>query len=141
MLKQPSPARARKLAGSMCVALILGCGTWAAWAAQPARRGARRQARLLHQPDCEGRGSRRRPIRKGAKECMAGRDRLLVGADGEVKQAKVVRSEPAGVYDQAAIDARKPGHHPALTWRAISSARWCAQVEFRPRWPASKGKK
>jgi TonB family protein len=41
---------------------------------------------------------------------------LLVGADGYVKDAKVVKSTPAGVFDQAAIDA-------ALTWYVSPESR------------------
>jgi TonB family protein len=50
---------------------------------------------------------------------------LLVGVDGNVKEAKVVKSKPAVVFDQAAIDA-------ALKWH-IASALEGKAVERRVR--------
>ena len=112
MLKQPLPARTRKLTGSLLVALLMTAGCYAAWAAQPAKPAASEAAVpwLTRVEKIDNMTPPRYPADAEAKGITGSLVlELLVGVDGKVKEATVVKSEPAGVFDQAAIDA-------ALTW-------------------------
>ena len=133
MLKQPLPARARKFAGSMCVAMIVGCGTWAAWAAQPGEAG-QPTAKPAYFTSLTAKDVLTAPAYpKGAKVRGLVELDLVVGTDGKVKQAKVVRSEPAGMFDQAALDAVKSWYISPGTMATISSApRVRVPLEFSP---------
>jgi TonB family protein len=138
MLKQPLPARTRRLAGSMLVAVIVGCGTWAAWAAQPthpaktaatapAKSDAPYLTRITSQDSVPAPA-----YPAGVKVNGKLEIELLVGNDGHVKDVKVLKAEPAGVFEQATIDA-------AMKWKVTPpmkngvpvEGRFRTMVEFR----------
>jgi len=152
MLKQPLPARTRKIGGSILVAMIIGCGTWAAWAAQPAATPTAAKHPATTQP-----AARQAPAKKtaatdevkdlnytgpmdelplpvwpkGVKEEGSVVIELLVGTDGKVKYVKVVSSKPAGVFDQAAMDAARTWNvHPKIVKGVAVEQRYRTQIDF-----------
>jgi TonB family protein len=116
MLKQPLPARTRKIAGTTCVALLVAGASYAAWAAQPARPA----------PATPTAASQPAPVRTLVK--IGPMDKLsppvypntklegkvdielLVAANGTVKDVKVIKAEPQGVFEQVTIDAARQWH-------------------------------
>jgi TonB family protein len=128
MLKRPLPARARKLSGSLAIATLMVAASYAAWAAQPAAPAvSQAQVPWLTHVDVVDRMDP--PVYPADLEAKGITGsvviELLVGVDGNVKEAKVVKSKPAVVFDQAAIDA-------ALKWH-IASALEGKAVERRVR--------
>ena len=138
MLKAPLPARARKSAGSLLLVALLAGTTWAAWAAQPAtapkaakKAAATTEAQPLQRIDTNDSVP---PPAYPAGEKRSGKVELelLVAVDGSVKDVKVVKSEPAGVFDQASIEAARKWHvspslkdgHPIESWIRVP-------IEFR----------
>jgi TonB family protein len=119
MLKHPLPARTQKRTGAAMIAVLMCAGTWAAWAAQPAQpaQGAQpaRQAKVAQTADAPfiNRVTSKDILTAPTYPKSAGNVNgsvvieLLVGADGYVKDVQVIRSTPAGVFDQAAIDAAR----------------------------------
>ena len=116
MLKQPLPTRARVLTGSaLMLALSLGVG-FAAWATQPARDYAA-QAQAGSQAATPGNEERSMPEgmqgnpplypKLAVDQKLSGRVMLLVdvAADGSVTDVAIERSEPAGVFDAATLEA------------------------------------
>jgi len=147
MLKQPLPARSRKLAGTMLVAMILAGGTYAAWAAQPAATpaaakpaaakpaAAKKTAANEDVPFLTNIGplDKLAPPKwpKGVKQEGSVIIELLVGVDGKVKDVKVVRSKPAGVFDQAAMDAARTWTvHQAIEKGVPVEKRYRTQIDF-----------
>jgi TonB family protein len=135
MLKKPLPARTRKLAGSFLVAMIVGCGTWAAWAAQPtqpvrpvAKAPAPTSARKSDAPQITritDRDQMTSPVYPAGVTAEGNVEiELHVGADGKVKDVKILKSEPAGVFDQATIDA-------AMKWKVTPPMKNGVPVEGR----------
>jgi TonB family protein len=135
MLKQPLPARTRRLAGSVLVALIVGGGTWAAWAAQPAVA----QTASATQPAAVAKSDAPYLTRitkddsvpppafpKGVKVNGKLEIELLVAADGHVKNVTILKAEPAKVFDQATIDA-------AMKWKVTPPIKDGVPVEGRYR--------
>jgi TonB family protein len=117
MLKRPLPARTRKLSGSLAIALLMVAASYAAWAAQPATPAAARAPvpYLTHLDVVDRMDPPVYPADAEAKGVTGSVVlELLVGVDGNVKEAKVVKSQPAGVFDQAATDA-------ALKWHIVSA--------------------
>jgi len=117
MLKRPLPARARKFSGSIAIATLMVAASYAAWAAQPAApAAAQAQVPWLTHVDVVDRMDPpvypKEAMAKGITGSVV--IELLVGMDGNVKEAKVVKSTPAVVFDQAAIDA-------ALKWHIVSA--------------------
>jgi protein TonB len=53
---------------------------------------------------------------------------LLVAADGSVEQAKVVRAEPAGVFDAAALEAVRAWRFEPATYSGKPVKVWARQV-------------
>src|SRR6185503_15913538 len=109
--------RARKLSGSLAIATMMVAASYAAWAAQPAApAAAQAQVPWLGQVDVVDRMDP--PVYPADAEAKGITGsvviELLVGADGNVKEAKVVKSTPADVFDQATIDA-------ALKWHIVSA--------------------
>lgn len=102
MLKETLPSPARRLAGTALVATFALGTAFAAWAAHPPQvvsqsivdRGA---IRVSLQPPAY-------PV-EAKKQKVGGTVFLLVdvAADGSVAGARVERSEPAGVFDEAAL--------------------------------------
>lgn len=136
MLKQPLPARTRKLSGSIAVAILMAAASYTAWAtqpAQPAKATASNAAApwITHVDAIDRMDAPKYPADAEAKGIngMVVLE-LLVGVDGKVKEARAVKSEPAGVFDQAAIDA-------ALKWQVKSALegkaverRFRTQIDF-----------
>lgn len=120
MLKHPLPGTARRLSGAMLVAVVVATGSYAAWIAQPAY-AAPKPSPTVAQPAPMPSVTR---ITEGdvltppkypdaaVAEGLRGKVmlKLLVGVDGNVKQVQVESSEPAGVFDQAAIEAASQWH-------------------------------
>jgi len=133
MMKQPLPARKQRLGGAVMVAALMCAGTWAAWAAQPAQAPAQ-QAKVAQPADApfiqhiSTQDVLTPPTYPKNALNVSGSVvlELLVGADGHVKDAKVVKSTPPGVFDQAAIDA-------ALTWYVSPGSRDRGAIEERLR--------
>jgi TonB family protein len=133
MLKQPLPARSRRLAGSMLVAVIVGCGTWATWAAQPAQ-PAKPAAKAAAAPaksevpyltkitsnDDMSPPAYPAGVKFGGKVEIE----LLAAADGHVKDVKIIKAEPAGVFEQSTIDA-------AMKWKVTPPMKDGKPVEGR----------
>ena len=137
MLKQPLPARTRRLAGSMLVAMLVGCGTWAAWAAQPAQAAkpaakpaaksaaAPAKAEVPYLTKITRNDDMSPPVYPaGVKTGGKLEIELLVGADGHVKDVTILKAEPAGVFDQATIDA-------AMKWKITPQMKNGKPVEGR----------
>ncbi|MGQ4584457.1 TonB family protein [Lysobacter sp. F60174L2] len=101
MLNQPVPTRTRWVVGSAAVGVLTLVVACAAWAAQPPQVVADQLAGVT---------SDRTPPRYPAsalKQGIGGKVVLVVDVDanGRATAVEVERSEPAGVFDQAAIDA------------------------------------
>jgi TonB family protein len=143
MLKQPLPARTRKIAGSLSVAFLVAGASWAAWAAQPAQASPSKSASAtksttagsadyLHRITS---GDDLTPPAYPKGQTAHGKVllELLVGIDGKVKDVKVVKSEPAGVFDQISIEAARKWHiTPELKDGAPIERRVLAPIEFHP---------
>jgi TonB family protein len=141
MLKQPLPARTRRLAGSMLVATIIGCGTWAAWAAQPAPAAPAAPKSVAAKSDApfltritENDSLPPPHYPEGFLKVSGNVEiELSVDAKGNVKDVKVLKADPAGVFEQATIDA-------AMKWKVTPpmkngvpvAGRFRTTVEFRP---------
>jgi TonB family protein len=152
MLKQPLPARTRKISGSILVAMIIGCGTWAAWAAQPVGTPTVPKQAATTQTAARQTVAKQTPATdevedlhyigpmdnlpaptwpKGVKEEGSVVVELLVGTDGKVKDVKIVSSKPAGVFDQAAMDAARTWTiHPAIVNGVAVEKRYRTQIDF-----------
>jgi len=101
MLNQPVPTRARWAIGSAAVGALTLAVAFTAWAAQPPQVVADQLAGIT--------GERTPPRYPAAamEHGLAGMVVLAVDVDasGRATAVEVERSEPAGVFDQAAIDA------------------------------------
>src|SRR5690606_33405232 len=104
MLNQPVPTRARWAIGTAAVGALTLAVACTAWAAQPPRIIADQLAAVT--------GERTPPPRYPAaaiEQGIGGKVVLVVDVDanGRATAVEVERSEPAGVFDQAAIDAAR----------------------------------
>jgi TonB family protein len=134
MLKQPLPARTRRLAGSMLVATIIGCGTWAAWAAQPAAAAPAAPKSVAAKSDApfltritENDSLPPPHYPEGFLKVSGNVEiELSVDAKGNVKDVKVLKADPAGVFEQATIDA-------AMKWKVTPPMKNGVPVEGRYR--------
>lgn len=106
MLKQPLPGTARRRIGLIFVTALTASSALTAWAAQPVadtdvpRLESVTDADVLTPP----------PYPKAALDAgISGMVwlKVLVAADGSVSEAQVVKSEPAGVFDAAAMEGVK----------------------------------
>lgn len=121
MLKHPLPGARRRKSALLLLTALIGAGTYAAWAAQPGdvaspaakptlatrTAAAADPVRYLTMANDEDELS---PPAFPKELFATGRTgtvllRLLVGADGQVKEVKVERS--AGVFDQLAVEAAR----------------------------------
>lgn len=104
MLRESLPSPARRIAGSaLVVSLVLGTA-FATWAAQPQQAVARPDLDVY----VEKVSTEAPAYPEAAKEQrISGKVFLVVdvAADGSVAKAEVERSEPAGVFDEAALEA------------------------------------
>lgn len=102
MLKRPVPTRRRRLVGILICATLGIATAFAAWAAQPARAIGKTPVAAVQT------GAPKYPQaaydnKQSGKVLL----KILVAQDGTVKQVEVEKSEPAGVFDTAAVDAAK----------------------------------
>lgn len=133
MLKRPIPARARRLSGLLLSAGLAAACSYAAWASdtaapQPVRHLTRLVSADRMDPPAYPKDLLASKI-KGKVELD-----ILVGKDGRVADAKIFKSEPAGMFDQAALAAarqwtfvpgRDDGGKPLQGWVRVP-------VEFLP---------
>ena len=150
MLKQPLPARTRKRTGAAMLAVLMCAGTWAAWAAQPAQPAQPAKAARTAQPAKSAQPAQKvadvhyvthassqdiltPPTYPKAAGNTSGSVvlELLVGADGRVKDAQIVKSTPAGVFDQAALAAARTWYlSPGSRDRGAIEERLRTQIDF-----------
>lgn len=129
MLKHPSPGARRTTVGLILAGSVIAGTAYAAWAARPAERIADTTAQSVPHPQARpvvaqagGRAhaATRVDIQSktttppkypagAAASKTTGKVVMLidVAADGSVADARVERSEPAGVFDQVTLDAVK----------------------------------
>ena len=140
MMKEPLPARPRKFSGAIVLALMMSAGSYAAWAAQPAQpAAAKAKAPATQEPAAQRLtritdNDRLDPpaFPKGVNVNGKVELELLVGVDGHVKDVKVISSEPAGVFDQLAVDAARKWYvTPTLKNGVAVEQRIITPVEFR----------
>lgn len=153
MLKQPLPALPRKLSGALLVATLMVGGTYAAWAAQPATPSAATgthaappttpvAAAGTHAapPTGVAQGNDLTPPRYPANAKNISGDvllQLLVAVDGSIKKVKVIKSEPAGVFDQVSIEAARQWHIAPAKEHGVTVEHWVrVPVMFRRDDPA-----
>jgi len=111
MLKKPLPGNLRRASGSILVAAVVLTGSYSAWAAQPvATVHSGTQAVATAASTNASPAAVLAPPRYPADAVtrkIGGRVvlKLLVGADGKVKNVKVESSKPSGVFDKVAIEA------------------------------------
>lgn len=102
MLKQPLPSSRRRLAGITAVCLLASAVTFASWAAQPPSSTSPVttdvESRMLNPP--------RYPA-DAVEQKIEGKVVMIVDIDatGQVRDVTVESSEPAGVFDDAAVEA------------------------------------
>jgi len=117
MLKHPLPGTTRRVSGALLVAAVVATGSYAAWAAQPAKTMPEASTAPASPPSVTRitEADTLVPPAYPAAAKAAGQGgmvvlKVLVAVDGSVKQVQVESSKPAGVFDQAAIDAAKQWH-------------------------------
>ena len=138
MLKNPVPTPRRAAAGFLAVMLLCVAASVAAWAAQPPATGDAGTA-AQSMPD-EIQGSPPRYPKAAAEGNLGGQVVLLidVAVDGEVIGAVVESAEPAGVFDEAALQAARQWIvNPAFKDGKPVSARVRVPVDFSPDRPPS----
>lgn len=132
MLRQPTPSKLRWLAGSSLVLAVAIASGVAAWAGQPGVHGASGHVAGEHTPA---------PAYPAAAvaEGIGGRVVLLIDVDetGRPTGLLVETSEPAGVFDQAAIDAARGWlFQPAMEAGKPVPSRVRVPVDFAPDEPS-----
>ena len=157
MLSKPLPGTTRRVSGLVLIVAIVAAGSYTAWAAQPGSSPANVNATTspaapeTDKPAMPGVSSITDADVLTPPEYPAGVSKdqpgkllleILVGADGTVKDVRVVKSDPAGVFDDVTKKA-------ALQWR-FNTARtsegkkvegWVrVPVEFAPHEPVASPK-
>src|SRR5690606_5540635 len=115
MLKQPQPAAGRRRVGILALGVVLSGCSYVAWSARPAQApstpeaiaGPASSAAPAHRPLP---AERLPPPKYPAEAAKAGLDgrvllKVLVAADGSVREAVIERSSPAGVFDAVTLEA------------------------------------
>jgi TonB family protein len=116
MLKKPLPGIVRRTSGSILVAAVILSGSYSAWAAQPAVAAHGGTHVVAASASATGASTDASPAAVLAPphypadaiaRKIGGRVvlKLLIGADGNVKNVKVESSKPSGVFDKVAIEA------------------------------------
>jgi TonB family protein len=133
MLKQPIPTVPRWIAGSALVAALSLLVGYSAWAAQPVRPA----------PDQEvvsvGSMVPPRYPAEAASQGVGGKVNLVIDVDaqGHPADIEVESAEPAGVFDQAAVDAaRNWRFEPKIENGKPVASRIRVPLEFEPDRPA-----
>lgn len=133
MLKQPIPTVTRWLAGSALVAALSVLVGYSAWAAQPVRPAPDQEVASV--------GSMVPPRypAEAASRGVGGKVNLVIDVDaqGLPAEVQVESAEPAGVFDQAAVDAaRNWRFEPRIENGRPVTSRIRVPVEFEPDRPA-----
>ena len=115
MLKQPQPAAGRRRAGILALGLVLSGCSYLAWSARPAQApagpgpvaGPASSAVPAHRPT---QADSLPPPAYPADAAKAGLGglvllKVLVAADGSVREVEVERSSPEGVFDAVTLEA------------------------------------
>jgi TonB family protein len=146
MLKHPLPGPLRRASGLMLIAAMVTTGTFAAWAAQPGGSSTVGETKET----VAAASTPATPVTADAltpphypEEALAKHlggkvvIQLRVGVDGNVKDVKVVSSKPAGVFDQAALQAvSKWQFNPAKDAHGNNVEGWVrVPVTFEPNEP------
>ncbi|MBS0192735.1 MAG: TonB family protein [Proteobacteria bacterium] len=132
MLKKPLPGALRRIFGSIVVAGLVSAGSFGAWAAQPAVH------HLAHVASTHPQFvSMNPPAYPAAAEAQKQSGtvvmQLLVGTDGTVKNLKIEKASPAGVFDQVSTDAARKWIFRPATENGKPVAEWVrVPVEFKP---------
>lgn len=109
MLKRPTPTVRRSLSGMAFVSVLAAGGAFAAWASQPADKA---KAAPATAQSTEVRATQSTPPlypKDAVAKHVSGQVLLhvLVAADGSVKDVRVKKSDPPGVFDVNTIAAAK----------------------------------
>ncbi|MGY0558938.1 MULTISPECIES: TonB family protein [unclassified Lysobacter] len=133
MLKQPTPTVSRWLAGSTVVAALSLLVGYSAWAAQPPKVESNQGVVSI--------GEMARPSypAEAATQGIGGKVNLVINVDAQGLPAdiQVESAEPAGVFDQAAVDAaRNWRFEPKIENGKPVASRIRVPVEFDPDRPA-----
>lgn len=112
MLKQPQPAAGRRRVGILALGVVLSGCSYVAWSARPA------QAPMVPEPVAGPASPALRPLEvnslppptyptEAAKAGVGGQVllKVLVAADGSVREVVVERSSPEGVFDAVTLEA------------------------------------
>jgi len=133
MLKRPIPARARRLSGLFLSFGLAAACSYAAWASDGATAQPVRHLTRVVSADRMDPPAYPKDLLASKIEGDVEMD-ILVGADGRVAEAKIFKSVPAGLFDEAALQAARnwtfvPGRDdngkPLLGWVRVP-------VQFRP---------
>jgi TonB family protein len=136
MLKQPGPTRFRWIGGSALVITLTLAFGFTAWAMQPTSSGTGTPPLVA--------GEHTPPPKYptgAAEQGIGGRVVLIISMDaqGRTTDVKVEHSEPAGVFDQAAIEAaRHWTFNPAVENGMRVPGRVRVPVDFAPDKPAAE---
>ncbi len=126
MLKQPLPGMSRWIAGTTAVAALALTVGFGAWAAQPVKPSADRDAVLVEK-------ARPHYPKEAADQNVSGKVVLVIRVDaqGQVSNVEVERSHPAGVFEDAAVGAaRQWKFEPAMKNGKAVASRVRVPVEF-----------
>lgn len=109
MLKHPLPGALRRHSGSFLLTALLSIATVAAWASQPATAPEPAKATPLQSLTDDDVLTAPKYPASAMREGISGRVVLdvLVGTDGRPTDVKVVKAEPAGVFDEMAVEAAR----------------------------------
>lgn len=111
MLKATSLDRPRRMVGLAAVLAICSAGAFAAWAAQPSkeRDGSDAAPRMLQSVQSDDSLTPPKYPAKAKADGISGKVVLHVEVqpDGQVSDVKVVKAEPAGIFEKAATDAAR----------------------------------
>jgi TonB family protein len=136
MLKQPVPSLSRSLAGGVFVIALTFTVGVTAWAAQPSKATSRVTHRALPLPSTQGINHMPPPAypADALARHVGGKVQLEIGVDaqGDPVDVTVVHAEPAGVFDQVAIDAAKKWKfQPKMEHGRAVASRIRVPIDFR----------
>lgn len=135
MLIQAKPTRSRRIAASVLVAALVVAGSVAAWAGQPVA-PAPQFLTYLKSTDVVSNPTYPPAALASGQSGSVLLD-IWLAADGRVTDVRVVKSQPAGVFDQAAIEAARTWHFDPTRRDGPLQAGWVrVPVKFSPNKPA-----
>ena len=108
MLKKQQPAARRRRIGVVAVCVLVSAASYGAWAFRPADTAAAASAAANHSPTDAG--DQEASVQRESRML-----RILVAADGSVKDVVVEHAEPVGVFEASTIEAaRQWSFNPAI---------------------------